>query len=668
MKKILWLTFIFTLLFTSYSFAAYTFKPSTAGTTINATLSGVPESNTNTFRLAILTAPFPATPSATFRDSADTFSQASTDKKAYKGTVTWQLADYSNITIGVTYYARVIEITADNKLSYTTDTVPIIAGGGSAPAANGYKLEAKPKGTTITATLSGIPNNHLYKLVAQTTPFEGNAYTGKISGENEIPLDPSLKKASLGKNKTTSLTWTLGGLKANTVYYLRVVDLTTTSSVSIPQYITPQSAVITKNASIPLLSLETEKSGNDVIVKGQLDVSKIPNFNPGSYRAELYYTRTAPLSESGPLTDGTSLNSMRVQNYGDPCTDGLRSTTVCDGINADGTYYWRLTSLAPSTTYYIQQTVYESNRNPIKDGIANFNSDTGNIVNAGEQDAYDKERSYTFLSDNTGATVLPDPDLCAEQRLAGLDPKLCDMNDIINYGIKIVIGLAGIAFVFRLMYEGYAYMTSDTPFRVASAKGAMFTALWGLLLALTSYIILNTINPRLVKNDVAVTQLSIAIDEDRDGDNPVITQPSGTLPVGKVAKCDAGIGSYKTPGGTFWACNTIGPNLTKMITAARAAGINISGGGFRTNTEQIKLRRDHCGAAYVYTVGAKCKPPTAVPGYSRHESGLAFDLTCDGQTIRSKDNKCFVWLQKNAGSYGLRNFPAEPWHWSIDGR
>jgi len=105
-----------------------------------------------------------------------------------------------------------------------------------------------------------------------------------------------------------------------------------------------------------------------------------------------------------------------------------------------------------------------------------------------------------------------------------------------------------------------------------------------------------------------------------------------------------------------------------MIDLAWSQGIKISGGGFRTHQQQIALRRAHCGAANVFVKGAQCNPPTALPGFSNHESGLALDLTCEGQTINARDNKCFVWLKNNANKYGLINFAKEPWHWSVNGK
>lgn len=107
----------------------------------------------------------------------------------------------------------------------------------------------------------------------------------------------------------------------------------------------------------------------------------------------------------------------------------------------------------------------------------------------------------------------------------------------------------------------------------------------------------------------------------------------------------------------------ISANVDKMITAAKVAGLNLTGGGFRTMAEQKALYASNCGNGT-----RKCSPPTASPGHSNHQMGLAIDINCNGSLIETHSNKCFIWLSSNAAFYGLKNLPSEPWHWSINGR
>ncbi len=137
--------------------------------------------------------------------------------------------------------------------------------------------------------------------------------------------------------------------------------------------------------------------------------------------------------------------------------------------------------------------------------------------------------------------------------------------------------------------------------------------------------------------------------------------------------------------------------VDELIADARADGIDLSGGSYRTIESQIALRLAHCGgsvpagavapgedapaeewAAYdalveahrhrvIYEVpSSACSPPTATPGNSEHQQGLAIDFTDNGSILdRSSDG--YLWLVEHAEDYGLINLPSEAWHWSTTG-
>lgn len=115
---------------------------------------------------------------------------------------------------------------------------------------------------------------------------------------------------------------------------------------------------------------------------------------------------------------------------------------------------------------------------------------------------------------------------------------------------------------------------------------------------------------------------------------------------------------------------SIADQLARMLSAADADGIRLSGGGYRSSARQIELRKKHCGTSYyaVYQMSpSRCRPPTARPGQSNHERGLAIDFTYNGRVINSRSSPAFQWLKANAASYGFYNLPSEPWHWSVNG-
>lgn len=121
----------------------------------------------------------------------------------------------------------------------------------------------------------------------------------------------------------------------------------------------------------------------------------------------------------------------------------------------------------------------------------------------------------------------------------------------------------------------------------------------------------------------------------------------------------------------FMVNKSIAVPFGQMMTAADAAGLNLGGGAYRDPASQIALRRAHCGPTDydIYDRPAsQCSPPTARPGMSMHEQGLAIDFTCDGSLISSQTGVCWDWLATNAANYGFYNLPSEPWHWSVNGR
>lgn len=119
-------------------------------------------------------------------------------------------------------------------------------------------------------------------------------------------------------------------------------------------------------------------------------------------------------------------------------------------------------------------------------------------------------------------------------------------------------------------------------------------------------------------------------------------------------------------------------NALELINAAKADGITLNGGGFRTYDEQVNLRRTNCGSSN-YDIHQKpsssCSPPTASPGNSNHEAGLAIDFSYNGQTLCYKrptcntgENPAYDWLVANAGNFGFKKLKSEAWHWSSNGK
>jgi len=240
-----------------------------------------------------------------------------------------------------------------------------------------------------------------------------------------------------------------------------------------------------------------------------------------------------------------------------------------------------------------------------------------------------------------------------------------NIGDYFNTIFKIVIGLCGALAVVMIVIGGVQYMGDESIFGKTEAKSKITSAIFGLIIALGSYALLNTINPDLLGGKgVKINTVSAEIE-----DTPLLTEstPPGTgVAVGTQGLCPGGLAPVVVGGSTIMnTCSSISGQTINLISEAAQDGISLSGKSYRSNADQIALRNKNC-ADPINTPSGQCKPPTAKAGSSLHESGLAIDFKCDGVYIQTTDNVCFIWLKNNAGSF-LKNYSPEPWHWSTNG-
>ncbi len=126
-------------------------------------------------------------------------------------------------------------------------------------------------------------------------------------------------------------------------------------------------------------------------------------------------------------------------------------------------------------------------------------------------------------------------------------------------------------------------------------------------------------------------------------------------------------GSSTTPFFQIQVHEDIEEQTRGLFDLAFSQGINLGGWGYRSTERQIQLREAHCGSS-TYDIWLKpagqCSPPTARPGFSKHEQGRAIDFQWNGGSIGPRSGTPFRWLAANAPAFGFVNLPSEPWHWS----
>jgi hypothetical protein len=79
------------------------------------------------------------------------------------------------------------------------------------------------------------------------------------------------------------------------------------------------------------------------------------------------------------------------------------------------------------------------------------------------------------------------------------DPKVTSAADYINLAIKIFISIIGALGVIMIVLGGVQYMTTDAISKKEGGKEMISNAIFGLILALVSWLLLNTINPHLIE-------------------------------------------------------------------------------------------------------------------------------------------------------------------------
>jgi hypothetical protein len=368
--------------------------------------------------------------------------------------------------------------------------------------------------TSVHFTVTFPTGNSTYSPIVciATAP---KASCGGGSDDSTVVYDTSTPDSS-NPNKAIpevykqAVTWsyTDTNLTANTNYDLIIIGSA--------GYQTPTSyAFYTGSETVPgSIAVTAKPNGSSVIMSTTVDTTQFPYYQ--EFTASLVYSTDPALSN--PIGGG-------------PIPPTGNSGTA-------GTYTWILPSLTPNTEYYYQVTITDGTASVKSLPIGNFSTDAGAVLSSfnptGGSSPILNSHIYYFLAPFPGFSQLPDPSVCAQEQAsaaaAGQPAPICSINDLLNYALKLLIGISAVVLVFRLMYEGYTYMVTDVPFLKASSKSGFFTALMGLMLAMSAYIILNTINPKLVNGTINATQLSIGIDGDSSAPTVVVSQ--GQVPGG----------------------------------------------------------------------------------------------------------------------------------------
>ena len=192
----------------------------------------------------------------------------------------------------------------------------------------------------------------------------------------------------------------------------------------------------------------------------------------------------------------------------------------------------------------------------------------------------------------------------------------------------------------------------------------------------------DTVESRLereLEESASLSGLDLKLSKELIAQNDLLTRQlasagAGGRGSGKFNTASGALGNPSTAAGGdthgIRVASSIRSRLASMLAAAQRDGVYLTGGGYRSSASQIALRRAHCGSsnyAIYQQRSSTCRPPTARPGNSMHERGLAIDFVDKGGALR-RSSAGYRWLKAHAAAYGFFNLPSEPWHWSVNGR
>lgn len=175
---------------------------------------------------------------------------------------------------------------------------------------------------------------------------------------------------------------------------------------------------------------------------------------------------------------------------------------------------------------------------------------------------------------------------------------------------------------------------------------------------------------KVVENTSANANTNTNTNANENNNAPAPSTPSvvtptyvqGILIVNKVHPIPANFAYGENP--------TAGAQVRKLIADMQSQGYNISSSysGYRSNAYQASLYNGYVAASGQ----AAADTYSARPGYSEHETGLAFDLIDgNGQLVESQPEA--EWIRTHAHEYGfivrypfgkeyITGFMPEPWH------
>ncbi|NTV22739.1 MAG: hypothetical protein HGB03_04265 [Candidatus Yonathbacteria bacterium] len=243
------------------------------------------------------------------------------------------------------------------------------------------------------------------------------------------------------------------------------------------------------------------------------------------------------------------------------------------------------------------------------------------------------------------------------------------------------IGAAGVLAVLMFAIGGIQYMFGGAnPASKSKGVAHMSNAVWGIILALSAYLILNTINPDLVDLQVTLPEASIDAEEGEDYDAEAPTEAAGYSPTETNSSGGGSCGGMVVTSAVQTQCSLASSALSSMLSCMHARGVTATVTSLTSSRvgSDLSASRACCGnASCVHATnschyGCEYGSFAGEPGYSH-----AVDIAINGMSqtewcaIASAAKSCgsgTIWGPADACSGAVKYWEGHGTHLHVSTR
>ena len=219
----------------------------------------------------------------------------------------------------------------------------------------------------------------------------------------------------------------------------------------------------------------------------------------------------------------------------------------------------------------------------------------------------------------------------ASGKLTTFDPSVTNkagenskLGEYLNIMIRLFIGICAVLAVIMIVVGGIEYMTSELPGNKGHGKETIMNAIFGLLLALGSWLILFTINPDLLKTDLSSLKEQI-VRVDLGGESATPFTPISPEALAAIGiTCSGGSGNLSTISQSFVGHSNYSQSARNTISGGK---VNVDCSSFVSQVYVCAGLSNPGGTtAGIFGPGTRSIPVTSIGADGKTLNGLPIQV------------------------------------------